>query len=243
MMCCMRTPLSTIYNSFFTKITDDMYMEMNMVDTYKIVQELFVSAVHMFEFPRFDLYDYDLKRGCYNIKITPQEINIIATYMVVEWLGQQLASVENTRMKYSGPDFKFTSQANHMSKLQTLKADYQRMGFHLQRLYKRRAKDGRGIMRSTLGIIMAPLKEQWYPVAPIYNEIKNPSGSNTAGCGTCDKDCCFECDCYWKELTSVKQKMEALDSCCDFKWDEIQPVKPEDVHICGQVQWNEITQI
>ena len=30
--------------------------------------------------------------------------------------GQQLASVENTRMKYSGSDFKFTSQANHMAK-------------------------------------------------------------------------------------------------------------------------------
>jgi hypothetical protein len=36
-------------------------------------------------------------------------MNILATYMVVEWLGQQLASVENIRMKYSGSDFKFTS--------------------------------------------------------------------------------------------------------------------------------------
>ena len=74
--------------------------------------------------------------------------------MVVEWLGQQLATVENTRMKYSGSDFKFTSQANHMSKLLTLKKDYEREGFHLQRLYKRRLKDEDGIMRSTFGTIM-----------------------------------------------------------------------------------------
>ena len=57
-------------------------------------------------------------------------------------------------MKYSGSDFKFTSQANHMAKLLTLKKDYEREGFHLQRLYKRRLKDENGIMRSTFGTIM-----------------------------------------------------------------------------------------
>ena len=75
--------------------------------------------------------------------------------MIVEWLSQQLASIENTRMKYSGSDFKFTSQANHMSKILQLKKDYEREGFHLQRLYKRRAKDKNGIMRSTLGLLRA----------------------------------------------------------------------------------------
>ena len=69
--------------------------------------------------------------------------------MIVEWLGQQLANIENTRMKYSGSDFKFTSQANHMHKILQLKKDYEREGFHLQRLYKRRKKDENGIMRST----------------------------------------------------------------------------------------------
>ena len=57
-------------------------------------------------------------------------------------------------MKYSGSDFKFTSQANHMSKLLTLKKDYEREGFHLQRLYKRRKKDSNGIFKSTFGEIM-----------------------------------------------------------------------------------------
>lgn len=77
--------------------------------------------------------------------------------MIVEWLSQQLASVENTRMKYSGSDFKFTSQANHMQKLLQLKKDYEREGFHLQRLYKRRASDKNGIMKSTLGLLRTPV--------------------------------------------------------------------------------------
>jgi hypothetical protein len=75
--------------------------------------------------------------------------------MIVEWLGQQLATIELIRMKYSGSDFKFTSQANHMHKLKDLQKEYERKGFHLQRLYKRRKTDSKGIMRSTFGDIMS----------------------------------------------------------------------------------------
>ena len=37
--------------------------------------------------------------------------------MMIGWIQRQITSIENTRMKYSGSDFKFTSQANHLSKL------------------------------------------------------------------------------------------------------------------------------
>ena len=67
-----------------------------------------------------------------------------------------VASVEMTRMKYSGADFKFTSQANHMQKLLRLKKDYEREGFHLQRLYKRRFRDMNGVFHSAFGKIMEP---------------------------------------------------------------------------------------
>jgi hypothetical protein len=38
-----------------------------------------------------------------------EEINILALIMVEAWVERQLASIEVTRMKYSGTDFKFTS--------------------------------------------------------------------------------------------------------------------------------------
>ena len=148
------TPFSLIYSLFFDKITDDMYMELTQEDTYKMVKGIFLSALTFFEFPRVDIYDYDLDKEIYNISLSHEEMDIIATYMVMHWIGQQLASVENTRMKYSGSDFKFTSQANHMAKLQNLKKEYERHGFHLQRLYKRRKADEHGVMRSTFGTIM-----------------------------------------------------------------------------------------
>ena len=173
------TSFSLVYDSFLSKITDDMYLQLTEIDTFRMLEQLLFSAIEKFEFPRINLWDYELfevsdeityngiesdyqdtiaiiySGGQFNNILTHEQINILAVYMIVEWLSQQLASIENTRMKYSGSDFKFTSQANHMSKILQLKKDYEREGFHLQRLYKRRAKDKNGIMRSTLGLLRA----------------------------------------------------------------------------------------
>lgn len=177
-MSSTTTPFSKVYDSFLSKITDDMYLELTELDTFRMLEELLMSAIHKFEFPRVDLTNYELDElseiveytgiesdgvtvtayiytgGCFNNILSAEEINILSIYMIVEWLGQQLASVENTKMKYSGSDFKFTSQANHMSKILQIKKDYEREGFHMQRLYKRRKADKDGIMRSTFGILM-----------------------------------------------------------------------------------------
>ena len=155
------TAFNDIYVRFKAKITDDMYMELTPGETDSLLKEILLNSLHNFEFPRVNLYDYNESLEEYNIQLTAEEQNIIATYMIVEWLSQQLASVENVRMKYSGSDFKFTSQANHMAKIQAMKKDYERRGFHLQRLYKRRKADDSGIMRSTFGSIMeAPEKSK-----------------------------------------------------------------------------------
>ena len=152
------TTFREIYDSFLGKITDDMYLELTQEDTEKMLFELFEKALHFFEFPRVDIYNYNIELEEYNTTLSREEINIISTYMVVCWLGQQLASVENVRMKYSGSDFKFTSQANHMAKIQAMRKEYEREGFHLQRLYKRRKADEKGIMKSTFDSIMYPTK-------------------------------------------------------------------------------------
>lgn len=155
----MATKFSEVYNLFLTKVTDDMYMELTIEDTKKLLQDLLIASIFKFEFPRVDLTEYKEIDGemSFVADVSVEEQNILATYMIVEWIGQQLASVEMTRLKYSGSDFKFTSQANHLQKLLTLKQDYEREGFHLQRLYKRRRKNDKGIMESTFGDIMMPL--------------------------------------------------------------------------------------
>lgn len=156
------TPFSDVYNCFFSQITDDMYMELDKSQTEALVKELLLSAIPSFEFPRQDMFDYNVVDDTFNIELTQEEKNILAVYMVEKWMGQQLASIENIRMKYSGSDFKFTSQANHMQKVLQLKKDYERLGFHLQRLYKRRKKNKNGIMKSTFGTIMKEVDEDDY---------------------------------------------------------------------------------
>lgn len=155
------TKFAVVYDTFLSKITDDMYIELTIDDTRAMLEELLMSALHWFEFPRVNIFDYDKEIREFNVSLSTEEINIIATYMIVEWIGQQLASVENARMKYSGSDFKFTSQANHLAKLQSLKEKYIAEGFHLQRLYKRRKADKNGIMRSTISSIMYPDTEYY----------------------------------------------------------------------------------
>lgn len=171
----MTTPtrFTVVYDSFLSKITDDMYLELTEEDTKQLLEQLLLSAIPKFEFPRQSLaYEYtSWEDENYNVvqgmsfvnQLKLEQINILATYMIVEWLGIQLASVENVRMKYSGSDFKFTSQANHMQKILQMKKDYEREGFHLQRLYKRRIKDINGIYHTTMPSIME-IKEDNYIV-------------------------------------------------------------------------------
>ena len=58
------------------------------------------------------------------------------------------------KQKYSGSDFKFTSQASHMKQLAALKAEYQQKAFKLQRIYCRREMDEEGRIRSSFYRIM-----------------------------------------------------------------------------------------
>lgn len=177
-----RTPFASVYNRFLEKVTDDMYIEFTVQDTIKDLQNLLVDSIPGFEFPRKNLYDYEIKteiiredtvlptdfiigviwnelpddneiqvpdviveRSSFAANLTSEEINILALLMKQAWVQRQVASIENTRMKYTGTDFKMTSQANHLAKLLNLLEEAQRESFHMQRLYKRRkisAEDG-----------------------------------------------------------------------------------------------------
>lgn len=157
------TPFKDVYDMFLASITDDMFMEMTEEDTKEILQEILLRAIPMFELPRVDLFNFDLDKECFNSVLTYEEKNILSKYMVVAWMDFQIASVENVRQKYSGSDFKFTSQASHMDKLIKLKQDFKDEGFHLQRLYSRRrlAKEGFGRTGYVSDFARIMEKRQW----------------------------------------------------------------------------------
>lgn len=61
-----------------------------------------------------------IENSSFEATLTSEEINILAIIMKCGWVQRQVTSIENTRMKYSGADFKMTSQANHLAKLLSL---------------------------------------------------------------------------------------------------------------------------
>ena len=144
----MATTFETIIDKFLGKITDDMYLELTPEDTIRDAKQFLIDAIPYFEFPRFALYDYNAELEEYNIDLTAEEINILALLMKTAWLDRQINSIEVTRMKYSGADFKLTSQANHLSKLLQLKSENVRESIHAQRLYKRRKFNKNGTVSS-----------------------------------------------------------------------------------------------
>lgn len=156
---CANTPEYTtfqeVYDAFTSGITDDMFMEMTKEDTDEILEELLMAALPHFEFPRQDIFNLDRYNKRFKCLLTAEEIRVIRSYMVVEWINYQLASIENVRQKYSGSDFSFTSQASHMDKLIKLRETYKDEGFKLQRLYKRRRRAEDGSYTSTFRKIMS----------------------------------------------------------------------------------------
>lgn len=152
------TSFKEMYDFFLSGITDDMFMELTKEDTEAMLEEILIASLPHFEFPRWgEPFDIDLENKEFNTKLSLEEKMIIRQYMISEWIGFQLATVDLIRQKYSGSDFKFTSQASHIKQLISLKKEYESKGFHLQRLYCRRKKDKEGRLVSTFQQIMEPL--------------------------------------------------------------------------------------
>lgn len=169
----MGTLFASVYNCFLNKITDDMYMELTPEDTIRDLQNLLINAIPGFEFPRkkleYEILTRELNDESVNVTgfvvenadgtkfedassfgevLTLEEVNILAILMMEGWLQRQVTTIELVRQKYSGTDFKFTSQAAHLAKLLALLAEVQRQSLHMQRLYKRRKTGNDGYIKS-----------------------------------------------------------------------------------------------
>lgn len=144
----MTTPISEVYDAFFGLITDDMYLEITEEETHEECLNFLRKSVPMYEFPKAPIKVLIDSEGeaSFNRALTDEEINILAYGMLQAWLQRQMTTIELTRQKFSGQDFKLTSQASHlktiMSLFQSTKDEHRR----LQMLETRREEvdDGHG---------------------------------------------------------------------------------------------------
>lgn len=149
------TSFDDIHSRFLGTITDDMYLELTKEDTEEMLDEILIQALPWFKFPKTqNLLKYDQEKRCFYAELDEIETAIVVKYMTMVWLQQQIYTVDNIRQKYSGSDFKFTSQASHIKQLIALKAETEREGYHLQSDYSRRMKDKNGMYKTSLSKIM-----------------------------------------------------------------------------------------
>ena len=134
----------------------DYVIETEVKDEDKVLTTDFVLGILWDEMPADSenaVPRLMVEKSSFAADLTSEEINILAILMMTAWVQRQVTSIENTRMKYSGSDFKMTSQANHLQKLLTLLNECHRQSHHMQRLYKRRKIIDNGEYRSNWSVL------------------------------------------------------------------------------------------
>ena len=139
---------------FPRKNLNDYILLIDKIPQSELTEEDFVIGIVWGDLPEDNTTpSYVLvEKSYFQSELTTEEINILAILMMEAWVQRQVTSIENTRMKYSGSDFKMTSQANHLSKLLSLLSETQRQSLHMQRLYKRRRLNEKGNYESNWSV-------------------------------------------------------------------------------------------
>jgi hypothetical protein len=131
------TPYQTVYDAFLAKVTDDDWTSMDDIDTARADwKSILDSAIPYIKFPRVSFtQDSD---GFIN-QLGDSEIQLLATYMKVEWLDRTILTWENVKAQYAESDF---SQANYLDKLNATLKSTSTKADKLQHIYYR-SIDGR----------------------------------------------------------------------------------------------------
>lgn len=126
------TSYEDIYEVFLSKILEDEWEnfdgEEDIAEDMRFILE---GAIPWFMFPRTSLERND--EGFVE-KLSPHEIQILATYMKCEWLNRSIMTWENVKPLYDERDF---SQANLLDRLSKTLEKEQRNARKLEEIYYR----------------------------------------------------------------------------------------------------------
>lgn len=122
------TLFSEVYSDFLSKVTDDMYISWTEAETYLDIETFLKTAIYRFTMPKKNLRDYNLDyedvessgKGCFNVKLDYEEINILSELMILAWLQRQLADSSLTRLNYSGADAKAINVKGQIDAIEAL---------------------------------------------------------------------------------------------------------------------------
>ncbi len=116
----MATPYSIIDNLFISKITDSSLLTMTDEFIEKTLDQYRFSAGVRFKKCK-KISDKDEELRQYNQDLTDEEIEILANYMVLEWITPRINAIRNLEPVMTTKDYKVYSNAQHLETLLKLK--------------------------------------------------------------------------------------------------------------------------
>ncbi|MBX4152257.1 hypothetical protein [Paenibacillus lautus] len=111
------TSFDAIYDVFLSQISDPVFMEQDSDDQLK--HRYLLNSIPRFRKCKKDLSKRDDHE--FHEELTDEEVLILGTLMVVEYLNPLIISIENLKQFLSTRDFSMTSQAAHLRQLQELR--------------------------------------------------------------------------------------------------------------------------
>ena len=125
------TSTQVVYDAFLSKVLEDEWNYWTEDELQSDWRELLDAAIPYFKFPRVSL---EIKDGYFVDDLSNEEVQILATYMVCEWLNREILTWENVKPLYVERDF---SQANLIDKLKQLVEKQEYKALKLERIYYR----------------------------------------------------------------------------------------------------------
>ncbi|HZJ99527.1 MAG TPA: hypothetical protein VFC79_05955 [Tissierellaceae bacterium] len=118
----MATPYYEVDQRFLNKITDDLLLTMSEEGLEKTIYMYRNSAeVRFKKCEKLSTKNEEEKQ--YDTELTNEELEILSSYMVIEWLRQRINNIRLLKQGMSTKDYTIYSQANHLDTLIKLRKD------------------------------------------------------------------------------------------------------------------------
>lgn len=127
----MSTNLQDVYDAFLAKMLEDDWAGWDKEKAKEDWKEILEGAIPYFKFPKKSLA---FSGDSFVEELNNIEIQILATYMKVEWLNRTILTWENVKPLYYEKDF---SQANLIDKFRQLLEREEKKAHRLESIYYR----------------------------------------------------------------------------------------------------------
>lgn len=115
------TTYDMVYDRFLSKITDYELSALTTPDLETQLLKYLKSGITDFKYSTKDLTNRNDTTKTFNIELTGLEQEILAKFMLVNWINPQILRLENLRNSLGNRDFQIFSPSAFLDKLTLLK--------------------------------------------------------------------------------------------------------------------------